>query len=545
MWNIKDIKKDARHTLKRNIWTLMLIGIFMSLVIGEYAISNDGFSNFQIVERLIEDAQEGKEIKLLDRENTEVILNEYFDQAVSKLLAGNMNGLIKTYNEKNNITKGVFFTAFNILTTKYTQLQNLVNSFYEFENKEKIASTLMIIYAFFGLLIQIFVVGPILVGESRVYLESKNYRKTKLRRIVYPFTKKYYSTTVKSILLMRVYKFLWNLTIVGGIIKTYSYKMVTYIVAENPTINPKDAIRMSTEMMNGNKFNAFKMDLSFTFWFILQYATFGLAGIYVTPYYKTCFTELYIKLRKEYIENKKYNYEALNDDKLYEENELEKYPKTERERKFKFNMDYNKNYEFTSIIIFFFIFSFVGWLWEVGLYLFRDGIFVNRGTLYGPYLPIYGFGCTAIILLNKFPKFRKLLKNPFLTFVIVMLICAVVEYYTSVFLEVIKGVRYWDYTGIFLNLNGRICLECTLFFGTGGSLCLYIVAPFIEKGLQHITKKIKITTCIILGIILGNDFIYSQFNPHVGDNISTEVQTKDGDTILLYDTMKFLKEKED
>ena len=50
MWKIKDVKKDAKHTLKGNIWTLMLIGIFMSIVIGEYTISNDGFSNFQIVE---------------------------------------------------------------------------------------------------------------------------------------------------------------------------------------------------------------------------------------------------------------------------------------------------------------------------------------------------------------------------------------------------------------------------------------------------------------------------------------------------------------
>lgn len=545
MWKIKDVKKDAKRTLKGNIWTLMLIGIFMSIVIGEYTITNDGFSNFQIVEHIIEDVREGKEIKLLDKENTEVILNDYFDEAVSKLFTGNMDGLIKSYNEKNNISKGVFFTAFNVLTTKYSQLQNLVKSIYEFENKQEIASIFMILYAFIGFMIHVLVVGPILVGESRVYLESKNYKKTKLRRIVYAFNKKYYKSSVKSILLMHIYKFLWNLTIIGGIIKSYSYKMVTFIVAENPTIKPKDAIKMSREMMNGNKFNAFKMDLSFVFWFILQYATFGLAGIYVTPYYKTCFTELYIRLRKEYIDNKKYNYEALNDIKLYEENDLDKYPTPEKNKKFKYNMDYNKNYELTSIILFFFIFSFVGWLWEVCLYLFQEGIFVNRGTFYGPYLPIYGFGCTFIILLNKIPKLRKLFKNPFLTFNVVMVICAVVEYLTSVFLEVVEGARYWDYTGIFLNINGRICLEGTLFFGVGGCLCLYIIAPVIEKGLQHLTKRVKYALCIILCLIFGTDFTYSQFYPHVGENISTEVQTNSGDTIIIYDTMKFLKEKED
>lgn len=93
-------------------------------------------------------------------------------------------------------------------------------------------------------------------------------------------------------------------------------------------------------------------------------------------------------LRKEYIENKKYGYELLNDTKLYEENSgTASYPDAfEFERK-KIKIDYNKNYELTSIILFFFIFSFVGWVWEVALYLFRDGILVNRGTLYGPWLP--------------------------------------------------------------------------------------------------------------------------------------------------------------
>ena len=68
-----------------------------------------------------------------------------------------------------------------------------------------------------------------------------------------------------------------------------------------------------------------------------------------------------------------YGYELLNDTKLYEENpETASYPDAfEFERK-KTKIDYNKNYEPTSIILFFFIFSFVGWLWEVALYLFRD-----------------------------------------------------------------------------------------------------------------------------------------------------------------------------
>ena len=73
---------------------------------------------------------------------------------------------------------------------------------------------------------------------------------------------------------MEFKQFLWNFTIIGGIIKRYSYKMVTYIIAENPHINPNDAIKISEEMMKGNKLQAFKLDLSFIGWNILQIISF-------------------------------------------------------------------------------------------------------------------------------------------------------------------------------------------------------------------------------------------------------------------------------
>ena len=66
---------------------------------------------------------------------------------------------------------------------------------------------------------------------QRIYLESRIYKKTKIKRVLYTFKNRRYISCIKSILLMEIYKILWNLTIVGGIIKTYSYRMVKYIVA--------------------------------------------------------------------------------------------------------------------------------------------------------------------------------------------------------------------------------------------------------------------------------------------------------------------------
>lgn len=111
-----------------------------------------------------------------------------------------------------------------------------------------------------------------------------------------------------------------------------------------------------------------------------------------------------------------------------------------------------------------------------------------------------------------------------LTFAVVMALCSIIEYATSWYIELTTGVRYWDYTGVFLNVNGRICLECSIFFGLGGALCVYIVAPFLERNLQMITNKVKISMCIALILLFGADSVYSHFYPHVGEGISSNVE---------------------
>ena len=78
----------------------------------------------------------------------------------------------------------------------------------------------------------------------------------------------------------------------------------------------------------------------------------------------------------------------------------------------------------------FFVFAIAGWLMEMNLFYFLDGTIVNRGALYGPWLPIYGFGCSSIILLlnivnmyNRSNFIKKIEENPFIVFIIVMILC--------------------------------------------------------------------------------------------------------------------------
>lgn len=129
-------------------------------------------------------------------------------------------------------------------------MQNTFNAIIHYENNHIIKSIVIIVASIIGILIRIFVVYPIRVSESRIYLESINYKKTRIKRQMYAFKNGRYLNSVETLLLMKIKKFLWNLTIVGGIKKNYSYKMVTYIIAENPSIPAKDAIKISEEMLN-------------------------------------------------------------------------------------------------------------------------------------------------------------------------------------------------------------------------------------------------------------------------------------------------------
>lgn len=108
-----------------------------------------------------------------------------------------------------------------------------------------------------------------------------------------------YLTSVWTILLRNILIGLWSLLlVVPGIIKGLEYRMVEYIVAENPGISARDALAKSKEMMNGQKWNTFVLDLSFLGWDILNAFTFGLLGLfYVNPYKMLTGAALYKKLK--------------------------------------------------------------------------------------------------------------------------------------------------------------------------------------------------------------------------------------------------------
>ena len=176
---------------------------------------------------------------------------------------------------------------------------------------------------------------------------------------------------------------------------------------------------------------------------------------------------------------------------------------------------YLRKYNFTSIVLIFFICSIFGWLWEVLFHIITEGTFVNRGMLFGPWLPIYGFGGVLSLLIPK-----KISKNPINTFIIIAVISSVMEYATSWFFEYIKGVRWWDYSEYIFNINGRICLYGAVFFGFCGCFCIYILGPMLDDMIKKLPQKIILFLCIGFLFVFCFDLIYSNFKPNIGEGIT-------------------------
>lgn len=419
---------------------------------------------------------------------------------------------------------GIFATLFDNITSSGSFLFGLVNAV----NQGIFGGKLMIgVVIFAGACVMgihyVFVSNVLLVGRCRIFMELKNYPKTEVNRLLCVYKVGKTANVAKVMLVKAIYLFLWSCTVVGGIIKVYSYRMVPYILAENPGISAKAAIRLSREMMQGNKWRTFVLDCTFLPWLLASYLTLGLVErFFLTPYTQAVGAELYAVLRAEYLAKHPEAREVLGDSYLFIEQvpactvyPEERFAYPAREGRRWITANFRRSYGPTSIVLMFFALSMIGWIWEVSLHLMTHGVFVNRGTLYGPWLPIYGTGGTLVLLL-----LRRFSEKPALTFSLTVLLCGSIEYVTAWVLETQRGVKWWDYSNMLFNVQGRICLEGLLFFGIGGCLLLYYLAPMLDDLLRKLPRRAAYALCALLLVCFLGDVIFSHLNPHTGEGIT-------------------------
>jgi len=179
-----------------------------------------------------------------------------------------------------------------------------------FSNGEDVNYELILIIAIVTILIglaflcfRIFLGFHLEVGVRKYFIKASE-RNIDLDHLGYSFREKRYVNILKTMLLMTVYLMLWLLLfVIPGIVKSYAYAFVPYILADNPNLSPNEAITLSRKMTDGHKFNMFVLDLSFLGWKLLGLLACCVGILFVNPYYNATFTELYLFLRAKAIED--------------------------------------------------------------------------------------------------------------------------------------------------------------------------------------------------------------------------------------------------
>ena len=242
MWDNKVLKQKAKERMKVNYWKMLLVGLIIALVSGGTGASSSA-----------------RDYITGDIETTQYEYNEYYDG-----------------------DDGVLFDG--ALSFGQPALSLAVGG---------IAIGIALVIGAIAICLGIFVLNPLLVGARRFFYQNIN-QKAELKELGYAFDRNYLNS-VKTMFLRELYTFLWTLLfVIPGIVKSYEYRMVPYLLAENPNMSSSEAFATSKRMMDGNKLDAFWFDLTFIGWEILGVITFGIVDVFwVNGYYNQSAAMLY------------------------------------------------------------------------------------------------------------------------------------------------------------------------------------------------------------------------------------------------------------
>lgn len=312
MWNRKELKAKARQVVKKNYWTMLVVCFLIALFTGEfgtsiigiwqsddsmdpnYVIHNEKLIINDVISKEEKDNIENNLVFKFNKEKIRRFLNEAQLKAL-KAIDANLNSATKSQKYIFKIWDAINF--FNL--------------------KLNVKGIELCVAAVIAIAFTIFIADPLIVGGKKYFLKARVEKTTKVGVVIEIFKKENWSNIIIIMFLKNIYNALWYLTIIGGIIKTYEYRMIPYIIAENPNIRKNEAFALSKEMMKGNKWKAFLLDISFLGWNFLSVMTFGLLKIlYVNPYIAATNAELYTVLRNNAIKEKSKHYDKFSNSEL-------------------------------------------------------------------------------------------------------------------------------------------------------------------------------------------------------------------------------------
>lgn len=267
MWTRKELKEQAKEALQRNYWKIVLVSFLSLLFCSGFATAAGGNNNNNVstASSAVTSVSESAEMRTEEAAETGTVAVEM------------QNPSDHTEMSKNSVIVP--------------------------EKARMVGITIFIIIALillvFLYILNVLLILPFKVGVSRFMIKS-NEDKAKVKEITYGFDHSY-KNVVKTMFHSDIRIFLWSLLfIIPGIYKQYQYRMVPYILAEYPDMPYKEVLKRSTDLMNGEKWKSFVLDLSFILWHIGGLMTCGILEIfYVAPYYDLTCATLYLRLSRQ------------------------------------------------------------------------------------------------------------------------------------------------------------------------------------------------------------------------------------------------------
>ncbi len=275
MWNRAELKGKAKFSFKRNYWKSVLISLLLAFIVGGGGTGAGSFS------RGLSDGVSGSDESYTDDydyNDGDYDDDSYDDESEYDIIRDFSNGFAEGFQD--GVSHGPSGTAFAALAI--------------------FGITFIIIFLIIMsvvILLDVFICNPIEVGCKRFYVRNLN-ESAQVGNVGFAFDNHYKNIT-KTMFFRDLYTILWTLLfIIPGIVKSYEYQMIPYLLAENPQMSREQAFAESKRMMSGQKWRAFVLDLSFIGWNILSAITLGILGIfYVQPYMDATHAALYEALR--------------------------------------------------------------------------------------------------------------------------------------------------------------------------------------------------------------------------------------------------------
>lgn len=322
----KEMKKRAKQVVKKHYWLLLILCLGMALFGTEFSST----LNFVRTERTEMDSKT-KENKNAIQYNSRLalddILNDALDGHIDEAyrLANNLK--LEEITQNSTVQKGIVLgrsrgvlaDLVNNITSGYF-LVVLLSAIESLGLSKNIIIALFIILSAIVLfLVWMFIKNVLQTILRRMFLECRLYDKVPFQRILFLAKVKKWCKVAVTLAMKVLFQTFWACTIIGGVIKRYSYYLVSYIVAENPDIGWKEAITISRKMMDGYKWECFKLEMSFLLWDIAGFLTLGISDLFYTNAYKIAtYTEFYVQVRLLAKKNGVKGTELLNDLYLYE-----------------------------------------------------------------------------------------------------------------------------------------------------------------------------------------------------------------------------------